>query len=64
MKEKKPFVYDEQTRLKGIKRADEIKLALARSAKRVEDYDAACKELVDNSDYIVDREEVVIEETA
>ena len=29
-----------------------------------EDYDAAWKELVDNSDYIVDREEVVIEETA
>lgn len=29
-----------------------------------EDYDAAWKELVDNSDYIVDRAEVVIEETA
>jgi hypothetical protein len=29
-----------------------------------EDYDAAWKELVDNSDYIVHREEVVIEETA
>ena len=29
-----------------------------------EDYDAAWEELVDNSDYIVHREEVVIEETA
>lgn len=39
MKKKKPFVYDEKTRREGFRRAEENKLALARSAKRLEEYE-------------------------